>query len=51
MHYIAERPWIWIIVAFIVLTVCLAQMVTIAVKNQPDTVTMPYTSPKKNASH
>jgi hypothetical protein len=44
---IADRPWIWIIVAFIILIAALTEMVYIAVKNEPPSVPLekPYTNP------
>ncbi len=35
---IANRPWIWIIVAFVVLFIALGWMVYIAEKNKPASV-------------
>lgn len=44
---IADRPWIWIIVAFVVFIAALADMVYIAVKNEPASVPLelPVTKP------
>lgn len=38
--YLAERPWIWIVVAFVVLISALASFVTTAVQNMPETVSL-----------
>lgn len=36
--YLAARPWIWIVVTFVVLIAALASFVTTAVQNMPETV-------------
>jgi hypothetical protein len=38
--YLAERPWIWIVVTFMVLIAALASFVTTAVRNMPETVSL-----------
>ncbi|RBP46466.1 hypothetical protein DES53_102857 [Roseimicrobium gellanilyticum] len=38
--YLAERPWIWVVVSFVVLIGALASFVTTAVKNMPETVSL-----------
>jgi hypothetical protein len=30
-----ERPWIWIVIGFVIMIVSLATLVVIAVKNEP----------------
>ncbi|HSI64541.1 MAG TPA: hypothetical protein VLE43_15540 [Candidatus Saccharimonadia bacterium] len=37
-NYLAQRPWIWIVVTFVVLIAALASLVTTAVRNMPETV-------------
>jgi uncharacterized membrane protein len=47
--YLAERPWIWVVVSFVVFVAVLASFVTMAVQNMPETV--PLTGGVQRASH
>jgi len=39
-HYLAQRPWIWIVLGFSGVVASLVYMVTIAVVNKPEEVVM-----------
>ncbi len=43
-RFLRERPWIWIVVAFLVLITGWSFLITIAVQNTPETIEL--TSPK-----
>lgn len=49
IKYIDERPWIWVVISFVVFVALLASFVTMAVQNMPDTV--PLTGGVERASH
>jgi hypothetical protein len=48
-NYLAQRPWIWIVVTFVVLIGALVSFVTTAVQNMPETV--PLNGRQADASH
>jgi hypothetical protein len=47
--YIEERPWIWVVVCFVMFVTVLGSFVTIAVQNMPDTVSL--TGGAERANH
>ncbi len=44
-----SRPWIWIVVALVVMVAFWSVVVTIAVKNQPDSVPVARITPPADA--
>jgi hypothetical protein len=43
--FLSDRPWIWIVVGFVVMIVSLAVVVVIAEKNEPKSI------PMENSDH
>lgn len=38
MSYLKKNPWLWIVVAFVLLIAAWSVLITIAVKNQPEKI-------------
>jgi hypothetical protein len=47
--FLRERPWIWIILGFVVMLAVMATMVVIAQRNEPATVPLDNPQSEQNA--
>lgn len=46
-----SRPWIWIVIALVVMMAFWSVVVTIAIKNKPDSVPVARITPPDDAHH
>ena len=46
--FLKQRPWIWVLIAFVVLFTAWGSFFAIAIKNQPEKIPLEHLSPKSS---